>query len=297
MKKIDFHIHTVPSISDRHFDFDLESLKEYVELLEIDCIAITNHNLFDKNQYDQITNELAAKVFPGIEIDLEGGHLLLISENENVDDFAAKAQKVSELNTSPSDDISYDELIEIYGELNNYLLIPHYDKKPNIKPTTLEKLGENIFVGEVASLRKFKSCLKELDKLTPVIFSDCRFIENMPSYPTRQTYLDVEEISLNAIKGCLYDKDKVFLSKEEGNDFFQATDDGVMLSTGLNVIVGGRSSGKTYTLDKICDNFDNVKYLRQFSLLQNDKENFKKLVTTRHSLITENFKKISNHKT
>ncbi|QQX78116.1 MULTISPECIES: histidinol-phosphatase [Aequorivita] len=291
MKKIDFHIHTVPSISDRHFDFDLESLKEYVELLEIDCIAITNHNLFDKNQYDQITNELAAKVFPGIEIDLEGGHLLLISENENVDDFAAKAQKVSELNTSPSDDISYDELIEIYGELNNYLLIPHYDKKPNIKPTTLEKLGENIFVGEVASLRKFKSCLKELDKLTPVIFSDCRFIENMPSYPTRQTYLDVEEISLNAIKGCLYDKDKVFLSKEEGNDFFQATDDGVMLSTGLNVIVGGRSSGKTYTLDKICDNFDNVKYLRQFSLLQNDKENFKKLVTTRHSLITENYLK------
>lgn len=291
MKKIDFHIHTVPSISDRHFDFDLESLKEYVELLEIDCIAITNHNLFDKNQYDQITNELETKVFPGIEIDLEGGHLLLISENENLDDFTLKAQKVSDLITSPSDDISYDELIEIFGELNNYLLIPHYDKKPNIKSSTLEKLGDNIFVGEVASLRKFKSCIKEPDKLTPVIFSDCRFIENMQSYPTRQTFLDVEETSLNAIKGCLYDKSKVFLSKEEGNDFFQATDDGVMLSTGLNVIVGGRSSGKTYTLDKICDNFNNVKYLRQFSLLQNDKENFKKLVTTRHSLITENYLK------
>lgn len=291
MKKIDFHIHTVPSISDWHFDFDIESLKEYVELLEIDCIAITNHNLFDKNQFDQIANELGAKVFPGIEIDLEGGHLLLISENENLDDFTAKAQKVSDLITTPTDNISYEQLVEIYGELNNYLLIPHYDKKPNIKSSTLEKLGDNIFAGEVASLRKFKSCIKEQDKLTPVIFSDCRFVENMPSYPTRQTYLDVEETSLNAIKGCLYDKAKVFLSKEEGNDFFQATDDGIMLSTGLNVIVGGRSSGKTYTLDKICDNFDNVKYLKQFSLLQNDKENFKKLVTTRHSLITENYLK------
>ena len=31
--------------------------------------------------------------------------------------------------------------------------------------------------------------------------------------------------------------------------------------------------------------------MRQFSLLQNDKENFKKLVTTRHSLITENYLK------
>ena len=291
MKKIDFHIHTVPSISDRHFDFDIESLKEYVALLEIDCIAITNHNLFDKNQYEQIVDELEVKVFPGIEIDLEGGHILLISENENLDDFTAKAKKVSDLINSPSDDISYEKLVEIYGELNNYLLIPHYDKKPNIKPSTLEKLGDNIFAGEVASLRKFKSCIREQDKLTPVIFSDCRFVENMPSYPTRQTYLDVEETSLNSIKGCLYDKAKVFLSKDDGNDFFQATDDGVMLSTGLNVIVGGRSSGKTYTLDKICDNFDNVKYLRQFSLLQNDKENFKKLVTTRHSLITENYLK------
>ena len=291
MKKIDFHIHTVPSISDKHFDFDIESLKEYVNLLEIDCVAITNHNLFDKNQYEQIADELDAKVFPGIEIDLEGGHLLLISEKENLDDFTAKAQKVSALINSPTDDISYDELVEIYGELNNYLLIPHYDKKPIIKSTTLEKLGDNIFAGEVASLRKFKRCIKEVDKLIPVIFSDGRFIEDMPSYPTRQTYIDVEETSLIAIKGCLCDKAKVFLSKEEGNDLFQATDDGVMLSTGLNVIVGGRSSGKTYTLDKICDNFDNVKYLKQFSLLQNDKENFKKLVTTRHSLITENYLK------
>lgn len=291
MKKIDLHIHTVQSISDRNFTFHIESLKEYVNKLEIDCIAITNHNLFDKTQFEQICQELNIKIFPGIEIDLEGGHLLLISENENLDDFAQKCQKIQALIPTKDDSISYEQLMEVFPDLKNYLLIPHYDKKPNIKPETIKKLGDNIFAGEVTSLRKFKSCIKEADKLTPVIFSDCRFIENMTSYPTRQTFVDVEENTLNAIKGCLYDKTKVFLSKEEGNDFFQATDDGIILSTGLNVIVGGRSSGKTYTLDKICQNFDNVKYLRQFSLLQNDKENFKKLVTTRHSLITENYLK------
>lgn len=291
MKKIDLHIHTVQSISDRNFTFHIESLKEYVNKLEIDCIAITNHNLFDKTQFEHICQELNIKIFPGIEIDLEGGHLLLISENENLDDFAQKCQKIQALITTKDDSISYEQLMEVFPDLKNYLLIPHYDKKPNIKPETIKKLGDNIFAGEVTSLRKFKTCIKEADKLTPVIFSDCRFIENMTSYPTRQTFVDVEENTLNAIKGCLYDKTKVFLSKEEGNDFFQATDDGIILSTGLNVIVGGRSSGKTYTLDKICQNFDNVKYLRQFSLLQNDKENFKKLVTTRHSLITENYLK------
>ncbi|MDC8000299.1 histidinol-phosphatase [Aequorivita todarodis] len=291
MKKIDLHIHTVQSISDRYFEFDIESLKEYVDLLEIDCIAITNHNLFDKTQFEQICQELNIKVFPGIEIDLESGHLLLISENEQLDDFNLKCQKVKDSIPTKDDSISYEQLIEIFPNLNNYLLIPHYDKKPNIKPNTIAKFGDNIFVGEVTSLRKFKACIKEADKLTPVIFSDCRFVENMPSYPTKQTFVDAEDTTLNAIKGCLYDKTKVFLSKEDGNDFFQATDDGIMLSTGLNVIVGGRSSGKTYTLNKICDSFDNVKYLRQFSLLQNDKENFKKLVTTRHSLVTENYLK------
>jgi Fe-S cluster assembly ATPase SufC len=291
LKKIDFHIHTVKSVSDRHFEFDIESLKEYVDLLKIDCIAITNHNLFDKIQFEEICKELQIKVFPGIEIDLEGGHLLLISENDILDDFTLKCQKVKDLIPTKDDSISYEQLIQIFPNLKDYLLIPHYDKKPNIKPITLEKLGENIIAGEVTSLRKFKTCVKEADKLTPLIFSDCRFVENMSSYPTRQTYIDVEDTTLNAIKGCLYDKTKVFLSKEDGNDFFQATDDGIMLSTSLNVIVGGRSSGKTYTLDKICENFDNVKYLRQFSLLQNDKENFKKLVTTRHSLVTENYLK------
>lgn len=291
MKKIDFHIHTVQSVSDRHFEFDIESLQEYVNLLKIDCIAITNHNLFDKIQFEEICKKLEIKVFPGIEIDLEGGHLLLISENDILDDFALKCKKVKDLIPTKDDSINYEQLIDIFPNLKDYLLIPHYDKKPNIKPITLEKLGDNIIAGEVTSLRKFKTCIKEADKLTPLIFSDCRFVENMSSYPTRQTYVDVEETTLNAIKGCLYDKTKVFLSKEDGNDFFQATDDGIMLSTSLNVIVGGRSSGKTYTLDKICENFDNVKYLRQFSLLQNDKENFKKLVTTRHSLVTENYLK------
>ena len=291
MKKIDFHIHTVQSVSDRHFEFDIESLQEYVNLLKIDCIAITNHNLFDKIQFEEICKKLEIKVFPGIEIDLEGGHLLLISENDILDDFALKCQKVKDLIPTKDDSINYEQLIDIFPNLKDYLLIPHYDKKPNIKPITLEKLGDNIIAGEVTSLRKFKTCIKEADKLTPLIFSDCRFVENMSSYPTRQTYVDVEETTLNAIKGCLYDKTKVFLSEEDGNDFFQATDDGIMLSTSLNVIVGGRSSGKTYTLDKICENFDNVKYLRQFSLLQNDKENFKKLVTTRHSLVTENYLK------
>ncbi len=88
MKKVDLHLHTVPSLSDSQFDFSLEKLKEYVTTTEIDCIAITNHNLFDKSQFETITSSLSINVLPGIEIDLEGGHILLISDNKDLDEFS-----------------------------------------------------------------------------------------------------------------------------------------------------------------------------------------------------------------
>lgn len=289
MKKLDLHIHTVQSLSDSNFEFNLEILKEYVLKLEIDCIAITNHNLFDKAQFELIVKELTIKVFPGIEIDLEGGHILLISENEELDDFDLKCKKVTDLIKTPTDSIKHEDFISIFPMLDKYLLIPHYEKSPNINIQTLGKLKNNISAGEVTSLRKFKSCIKEKDKLVPLIFSDSRLTSETKSFPTRQTFIDAQETTLSAIKGCLFDKAKVFLSKEDGNEIFQATDNGILLSTGLNVIIGERSSGKTYTLDRICENFDNVKYIKQFSLLQNDKEKFKELVTTRHSLVTENY--------
>lgn len=118
MKKIDFHIHTVKAISDSMFEFDIESLKKYVEQLELDCIAITNHNLFDKEQFTSICNELGIKVFPGIEIDLEGGHILLISENEDIEDFDYKCNKVKELIKSKSDTLSFDQFLEIFPLLD-----------------------------------------------------------------------------------------------------------------------------------------------------------------------------------
>lgn len=40
MKKIDLHTHTVSTVSDYPFDFDLSKVKEYVEKLKIDALAI-----------------------------------------------------------------------------------------------------------------------------------------------------------------------------------------------------------------------------------------------------------------
>jgi hypothetical protein len=184
MKKIDLHTHTISTISDSHFDFSLEKLKSYVATMEIDCLAITNHNLFDKEQFEFICSELSILVLPGIEINLESGHLLLISDNKDLDEFAAKCTLISAEITSNTDFISVEKLIEIFPDLKKYLLIPHYDKKPIIRQDIINMLSEYISAGEVASVRKFKTCLKEVDKLVPVIFSDLRFDEDLINFST-----------------------------------------------------------------------------------------------------------------
>jgi hypothetical protein len=276
LKKIDLHMHTVHTISDAHFDFSLEKLEEYVKSAELDAIAITNHDVFDLAQFIQIDKALDCVVFPGIEINLAKGHILLISENENLDEFQIKTQAVTEKIKVIGDFISVDELFHIFGDLNTYMLIPHYEKKPPISRQTIDQMGEFISAGEVDSPKKFIRLAKDDTELTPVIFSDVRIREGMSKFPSRQTYIDCGDLSLNSLKHSLRDRHKVALSKSEGNSLFQVFDDGQKLSTGLNIVLGARSSGKTETLTQISKDCENVKYIPQFSLVQRDDANYEK---------------------
>ncbi len=291
MKKIDLHIHTIATISDSNFTFSLEKLKEYIEVQNIDAIAITNHNMFNLTQFQAIDEALDIKVFPGIEINLECGHLLLISDNNDLESFSQRCNQVEAKIISAEDSIDIGEMNEIFPILNNYLLIPHYDKKPSLKREKIDELSSYINTGEVTSVKKFIYHSKKDESLVPVIFSDSRLTNETSNFPTRQTYIDLQDITFSGIKSCLNDKNKVALSSESGNDFFQATSDGLQLSTGLNIILGERSSGKTFTLDKICKENDNVKYIKQFSLLQNDEQKFNDQLATEESRVTENYLK------
>ncbi|KOP36110.1 histidinol-phosphatase [Flavobacterium sp. WLB] len=291
MKKIDLHTHTVSTVSDYSFDFDLSKVIEYVDKLKIDALAVTNHNIFDMKQYYEIRNSLKIPVFPGIEIDLEGGHLLLITDIDEfeVSNFDEKCKKVSEIIKTNTDTLTIAQFHAIFHDLNKYILIPHYDKSPSIKQETINALNPHITSGEVASISKFKRLLKEENDLVPVLFSDMRFRTDLKDFPTRHTFIDLKEISFAGIKSCLTDKAKISLTKESGNDFFEATDEGLELSTGLNIILGERSSGKTITLNKIASSSGNAKYIRQFSLLQDDEAIFNRTNDSRLSIIHNNF--------
>lgn len=291
MIKIDLHIHTVSTVSDRPFTFSLDTFKRYVSEARLDAVAVTNHDVFDAKQFREIQQALGARVFPGIEINIDKGHVLVVARPSEVDDFAAKSSVVSQRITKIGDSISVEELVKIFGNLENYLVIPHYDKGPPIAGETLEKLRPFICAGEVDSAKKFVRNIKDESKLTPVLFSDSRMMEGLVNLPTRQTFVDCGTPTVEALKACLRDKAKVALSERDGNKLWQVLDTGQMLSTGLNVLIGARSSGKTHMLNEISGAIKGCKYIKQFSLVQQDEvayeREFKNSVERRRSALVD----------
>ena len=293
MKKIDLHIHTVSTISDRAFVFSIDTFKRYVREAKLNAVAVTNHDVFDADQFRRIKDELDTTVFPGIEVNVEKGHLLVITRPDDIDDFERKTALVTQRISRMGDSISVEELRKIFGDLHNYLVIPHYDKGPSIAGETLEKLRPYVVAGEVDSAKKFVRNIKDQTKLAPVLFSDSRMMTDLERLPTRQTFVDCGEVTLDALKSCLQDKGKVALSERDGNRLWQVFDDGQQLSTGLNVLIGPRSTGKTYTLGQISKAIKSVKYIEQFSLVQQNEaiyeKEFKTNVERRRSTFVDQY--------
>lgn len=298
MKRCDLHIHTVPSVSDRAFTYDKDILLDYVVKTGLDVIAITNHNLFDYKQFQEIKSSLSnAVVLPGIEVDLEGGHILVIANNDDgtLFDFNTKCEEVKNLIKTKDDDITYNTFMRIFGDLSKYLLIPHYEKEPKLHKDVIEKFERNIIAGEVSSVKKFIYMKKEDTELTPVYFSDFRIEKGVTpdKYPVSHTFLDIDQVNVNMLKLCLMDKTKVSLTSEKGIELFQIFPNGQMLSTGLNIMFGKRSTGKTYTLDAIANRFEGkAKYIKQFELLntgKNDSDQFEYDLKVRQENAAEDF--------
>src|SRR5690348_565927 len=117
LKKIDLHIHTIPTFSDAPFTFSLEAFKRYVTEARLDAVAVTNHDLFNGAQFKQIRQFLGIDVFPGIEVNVEKGHVLIITDDSDLPDFEAKADKVSKRITKIGDTMSLSELRSIFDDL------------------------------------------------------------------------------------------------------------------------------------------------------------------------------------
>lgn len=284
--KADLHIHTISTQWEEPFEFSINKLVEYVTTFEINAIAITNHNCFDLNQFQQIKDVLEGQtiVFPGIEVTVapNNAHLLIISESSNIENFVEGCREIENNIQETHDCMDIYSIEAAFRGFDDYLIIPHYYKDPAISKDVLKQIEKNIICGEVTSAKKYIR-VKKREEITPVVFSDARVSEYLDFNKTKQTYLTLGEVTLPAIKLCLKDKTKVALAASMNDEMFQATPT-VSLANGLNIVMGERSSGKTYLLNEIADANENVKYIKQFSLLEKkDSQSFEERIRNKKS--------------
>ncbi len=255
-KKIDFHIHTIASVKDFEFVFSLDWLKKYIKTTELDAIAITNHDLFDKENFDEISKNLDnVKVYPGIELTLDIGHVNVVFPIDCVDELSNFSDWLSKVHQTNRDRITCDQLCKELSCWDQGIYIFELGKSKGIKEIP-DSLQEIVCVGGVPNQLRFNIAKKDDTSLIPCLFSDAHATDrdadgrnNIEELSGKQTYIQVDSCEFEDIKKCLQNRDKVSVNKENLQDIININ--GVNVSTGLNLVVGKRGTGKTYFLNQI----------------------------------------------
>lgn len=265
MKRLDLHIHSLPSPIEADFEFSVGALVDHVEGNQLDVIAITNHNFFDRRNYKEICEALPTTlVFPGIEVSVEKSHTLVICDPESIDAFEEVCKQVRQPDENGVG-ISIEEFVELFGN-GAFMIIPHYKKKPAITSEDLEKLEGCVTALEVSSDKKWARERKESD-IAVVLFSDYRCSKDGDQSRGQYTYISISDPSFSSLKLAMKDKSKLYITEREDHLELQP---GLFASTGLNVVIGSRSSGKTFFLDRLNSSYDpdDVVYVRQFEIVK-----------------------------
>jgi len=146
--KIDIHTHTKKCKSGDAPTREIspEDFCETILSSEVRIVAITNHNLFDLNQYKTIATRLGedAQVWPGIELDIQEdgsrGHLLVIVSDVLATEFSDAVSELTKNSTPDNFATTIDEVLKAFDALSP-LYIAHYkQKKPGLSDAAVEKL-------------------------------------------------------------------------------------------------------------------------------------------------------------
>ena len=150
--RIDLHCHTKATKTGDSPKRNIEpdKFKEKVNGVGVEIIGITNHNEFDYEQYlrfvEEVDNDFM--IWPGVELDVKGiknenGHVLIVSNPENVNDFN---DVIKEFIGEKSCDEFYctlDSLIGLISKLD-CIVMPHFFKPKSLYEESIAYLKENM---------------------------------------------------------------------------------------------------------------------------------------------------------
>lgn len=261
VKKIDFHIHTISTEKDYDFSYSAEWIKDYVNEAKLDAIAITNHDLFDEENFHRVEDDVPkVAVFPGMELSLEDGHVNIIFPREEIPNLIIFSKWIQSQNLGEKGKISVEDYCANMKNWEKGIYVFELGKS-NSLPVP-EKLKNVCYVGGVSNQLKFQIFDSQDNDIKPVLFSDAHadyddreeYRRDIKSLKNKNTYLQIDECSFSEIRNALKHKDKIHINSDALHNVIDI--DGHRVSTGLNLIVGKRGTGKTNFLERIKKQYD-----------------------------------------
>ncbi|MDP2940567.1 MAG: hypothetical protein Q8O13_10945 [Candidatus Omnitrophota bacterium] len=145
--KIDLHAHTKKTKKGEADTRNVEakSFRDIVTSTDVGIIAITNHNLFDLEQYESFLKNVEGRIqiWPGVEFDVvcgdTKGHLLVIVSPQKSQDFSKLINCLTASCNADKYVISIEDVVKHFDNLNP-LYIAHYQKKPDLGDDCINKL-------------------------------------------------------------------------------------------------------------------------------------------------------------
>ena len=150
--KIDLHCHTL-SIKDgesstRNVTVDI--FKQKLVAMNVEIVAITNHNRFDLEQFNLLTKSVngICQVWAGVELDIIGTnnnkyHMIVICSPCKAREFSEEISKLTQGKVLGSFTVGALEAIERLEKLG-CIFIPHFHKKPTITESEIKQIKDKL---------------------------------------------------------------------------------------------------------------------------------------------------------
>jgi ABC-type cobalamin/Fe3+-siderophores transport system ATPase subunit len=268
--KIDIHVHTKKTKQgDSPFrEVTPERFSEIVLSTDVKIVAITNHNVFDIEQYEQILKQVdgAIQVWPGIELDIEENdgraHLIVIVSPDKKTEFYDAVISATSGFSPDNFSITLNDVAEYFDGLSPIYVAHYLQKKPDITENGLNKLLE--------LTTNTKRIIKEAaNSISAGIFiahghssiygSD---IQNWDEYPSVATKLPELRLPVDSFEHfcLLLEKDvstiNTAISRKQSDTlslrpFEDDTEITLNPFNDINVIFGPKGTGKTKILEAI----------------------------------------------
>ncbi len=146
--KIDVHVHTKKTKTGdaETRNIDKDAFSSIIRETDVKIIAITNHNHFDVNQYNEFVkvSEDVCDVWPGIELDIvedeRRGHLIVIVNPKQSIEFDIKVKELVGASSLETFSLDINSLIHAFSEFDAIYIPHYYAKKPALSDDDIERL-------------------------------------------------------------------------------------------------------------------------------------------------------------